>query len=316
MFGRGILHVSLVAVAGIFGGPILTDTSAHAGRAVAYTEWNNSPAPNAYYGGCSAGPADGNKFGILSAAHLTQLNGLLAVSVLQCDSFGGGPYGLVPCPAGSPFQQCVNWPNDGVGNHVLLGVLRPGASTDPNANYTGCPAGHQTRPKIDLLEEAGRDPRVINGIVTISCQAFDGAGGSKVVACPTNPTLYIYCIENHNDGQANHVLLGVVGANGNGDPFALYGECGSAGQGIAAGFRPKSALLLDIGIGPAGRARVSSMEFLGCKIRQGEPATLTKTYCAEQGSGSFLMKRFDYCIWGTDSRGNALDVGVILDKMK
>jgi hypothetical protein len=87
----------------------------------------NERAPDGFYGPCGNPQADpGNSFS--SKAIMVRYAGrdpALAqfIDVLQCKAFtGGGGSRVVSCE-GSPYDYCVLNDNDGLGNHILLGVV-------------------------------------------------------------------------------------------------------------------------------------------------------------------------------------------------
>lgn len=286
------------------------------------TEWNKSPDPDALYGYCDPGrigSAIGAKLGHLYQVGETLAN-VIAIQVISCKPFGGGGgTSKVACPPGIPYAYCVANDNDGIGNAIHFGVLKVDAATDPNARYTGCPASAQTRSKLAIVRLARRDPLNINGIVTLSCSAATSPGPASVstVDCPAKPHPYAYCLRASNDGAGNDVTVGVVAANGPGDPYALYGECNTlfADFGIQPGLRRKSSLVTDVG---RSVRSLRSIDLMGCNVRSGwgpaMPSKLEARSCAYLSSigwmDPLMARRYDYCIWGVDGRGNALLAGV------
>jgi hypothetical protein len=80
--------------------------------------------PNAMYGNCGS-RASGleRKTDLLIAAGVS-LKQIYRVFVIDCHGFdGGGGAFVVPCPAGTSFSYCVQSQNDGLGNHILVGVI-------------------------------------------------------------------------------------------------------------------------------------------------------------------------------------------------
>lgn len=156
------------------------------------TEWNESTDPDALYGRCGPNITStvASRIGAVYAEGETLAN-VLAITVLSCGTSPGG-IGKTPCPQGSPYAYCLTTDNDGLGNRVLFGVLVAGPANNPNLPYTGCPAGAQLKPKVRLLRLADRDPRRINGIVTLSCRAATtpGVAPITVVKCPAGPHPY------------------------------------------------------------------------------------------------------------------------------
>jgi hypothetical protein len=286
------------------------------------TAWNESPDPDALYGYCDPdriGSAIGAKPGHLYQVGETLAN-VIAIEVLSCKPFrGGGGTSKVACPPGTPYAYCVANDNDGIGNAIYFGILKLDATTDPTARYTGCPVGARLKSKLDLVRLAHGDPLNINGIVTLSCRAAVAPGPASVstVDCPAKPHPYAYCLRASNDGLGNDVTVGVVAANGPGDPYALYGQCNTlfAEYGIQPGFRRKSNLVTDVG---HSIRSLRSIDLLGCNVRSGwgpaMPAKLEAQSCVYLSSigwmDPLMARRYDYCIWGVDGRGNAVLAGV------
>lgn len=295
----GVLATGLLAAA---------PAVAVAHRAITPTQWNETSDPTALYGFCRAA---GSGLGIRSALLRPlgeQLAGVLAITVLQCGPFsGGGGSVKAPCPTGSPYAYCVRNGNDGGGNAVEIGVLRTGRSTDADATYSGCPAGVRASPKVDLLIAAGKDPRMVSGIVTLSCRAGSGAPGVGVVDCPSGPHPYAYCLRATNDGSGAAVTLGVVPAHGPDDPNGLYGECGTAAEGVQNGFARKVTI-----IAAAGRSSdVAAISLQTCQNRTWGTTPIAVVPCSTPGFDN-LAARYDYCIQGLDTRGNFVRAGIIL----
>lgn len=304
----------LVAVAA--GMLALAAPPAVAQRADLRTDWNSAPNPAALYGGClpgDIGSAFLNKELLLAGAGRT-LQRVLAITVLECRPFYESPYpwgtNIVPCPTGSPYALCLANGNDGSGNGVLLGVLKIGSRTDPNTR--ACVGGPD---RVSLLIRAGEDPRLVNGIVTLGCGPADGPERVARVACPAGPSPYAYCLATRNDGHGHAVTLGVVAANGPGDPYGLYGECNIRRYGIADGFARKIDLVRNVSGNPD---EVEGIDLFACNAPVGFgawfPPTLEKTACEALSLPRRLARRYDYCIVGTDSRGNGVVAGVIATK--
>lgn len=303
--------LSLVVTTAVTG--LLPAHPALAGRADLQTDWNLSPAPDALYGGCSPGDsAFAMKLNMLPQAGVS-LRDVLAITVIECESFYESPYEwgahVVPCPPGSPYSTCIANGNDGLSNGILVGVLKIDQTTNPWAQV--CSNGPT---KLDLLIRAGEDPRVINGIVTLSCGVASGSGGVRRVDCPDGPSPYAYCLRTGNDARGHAVTLGIVAANGPTDPFGLYGECGPSWES-QDGFLRKSSLITAVG---ATLGKVQSIELNVCAIPASFgysiPDTLQKVSCASQWFLPAIRARYDYCIIGTDRLGNALTAGVITTK--
>lgn len=286
------------------------------------TEWNNSPDPQALYGLClsgSIGSGLGSKPGHIYAVDET-LKNVLAISVLQCVPFtGGGGTHKASCPPNSPYAYCVNNTNDGLGNKIMLGILELNELTNPNEVYTGCHAGINARKKINLVKAAKKDPRMINGIVTLACDFATTQTSSPpaTIACPSNPHLYSYCLATPNDGFGNAVTIGVINANGAADPYGLYGECNTTltAYKIKPGFLPKSSLVEAVG---RSLDNVRTIDLLVCNAPVGFgrsfPRNLEIRDCTDAFVNQSLAGRYNYCIVGTDTKGNGVIAGVSEDK--
>ena len=103
---------------------------------------NLSHDPYQLYGGCV-----NNFSGYISKAGDAEIVGstlahVTAIDVLVCREFDGPGGGHeVPCPTGSPYTHCVEVDNDGLANHVLLGILDVTPDNDPLGQYGGCAPG-------------------------------------------------------------------------------------------------------------------------------------------------------------------------------
>jgi hypothetical protein len=170
---------------------------------------------------------------------------VIGIVVLECRPFdGGGGAFVVPCPAGTPssISYCVESDNDGVGNHVLLGVLELNPTTAPNAVYGPCAAGTGSGFKSQLIRsKAGPNLGNVNGIIITACRAADGPQQRHQVACPTG-SFFAACYVVPNDGAGNHVEFGVTVSGNSGDPYGQYG-----GYGPGSLYRLKSRLVTDVG---------------------------------------------------------------------
>jgi hypothetical protein len=299
---RSILAVLTAAIGTLAALPALAD------RAELPTDWNNSPAPTALYGGCLPGDSSlRSKHDMILGSNNT-LQDVLAITVLDCHPYYESPYpwgnNIVACPNGSPYAYCYANGNDGAGNGILLGVLKRGQKT--NHAVAACPGG-QT--KVGLLIRAGEDPRLISGIVTISCGSAAGSQAMTRVDCPDGPSPYAYCLGGR-DGAGHAVTLGVVAANGPGDPYGLYGECSDPSYGIQDGFVSKIDLVKAVA---SSQLKVQAIDLVGCGAPMGVPATLQKGACGAW-TNTLVANRYDYCIVGTDSKGNGVLAGVITTK--
>lgn len=275
------------------------------------SRWNDSPEPVSLYGHCGSNSSMGSKLNTLQYVG-EPVTDVLAIKVLRCEHFGGGGgFSKRPCPSGSVYDFCLGSGNDGQGNSVDLGVLKVGPKTDPNAVYEGCPVDAHLQPKIALLVAAGRDPRMVSGVVTVSCTTATTAraGALKEAPCPEGRHPFSYCLQTSNDGHGNAVRLGVLHVRGSGDPQGLYGECD---QQIAPGFRSKASVLPLVG---KSSQNLRSIDLLGCAVPWGWggdfPAGLHVGACVgNKWVNQAVAGRYDYCIWGTDARNAGILLGV------
>ncbi len=276
------------------------------------TQWNLSSDPHAPYGFCHPG-GSAMRERMEPAVHQVGKSAanILAITMLQCNPYSGGGSVLVACPAGSPYAYCTHVGNDGAGNDVTFGIVSRDANNDPNSDYSGCPVGAQVQPKIDLLRTV-RDPRRIDGLVTLACGPATQPATTEatLVACPAGPHPYSVCIQTPNDGLGNSVTLGVIGANGASDPYALYGECHNTfAGGVQPGFMSKSTIVEAVGL---SLDHVRGIDMLGCNQPAGmgyPPSNPTIVPCSTVYAGP--ASHYDYCVFGVDDHGNALAAGVI-----
>lgn len=267
---------------------------------------NDSPDPFQIYGKCYEGAVFRSKHQVLIEAGKTWKD-VLAIKVLSCEAFiGGGGSTVVPCPRGTPayYAYCVSNPNDGAGNFFVHGIVERNTITDPNASYTGCPGGATVQSKLPLVENFGIDPRLINGIVTLRCAAANGPAGTKRVPCPPSSPFSL-CLRNQDDGLGNSVMLGVIAANGAGDPYGLYGNCTSGGEGTP-GFRAKADILTDLGI-PLDNIRSVDLTVCVNQSSAGIPTIPEVVSCSVLG---FSNNEYTKCSWGSDSNRNYYGVGI------
>jgi hypothetical protein len=136
--------------------------------------------PAAMYGHCG----DVNS-GIQSKIHSIPIsaadsNKVAAIVVLDCHQFDGpGGSSIVPCPAGTtPFPTyCVLIQNDGLGNHVLLGVFINAQSLP--CELTGKSSGPPAQITITFRDSAF-------GISTIELRGGASNATTQFFAGPTN----------------------------------------------------------------------------------------------------------------------------------
>jgi hypothetical protein len=264
---------------------------------------NASHDPYQVYGGCST-----NFSGYISKAGDVEgigrtLTNVTAIDVLVCRPFDGpGGDREVPCPAGSPYAHCAEVDNDGLANHILLGILEVTPDNDPLGQYGGCAAGAGFRAKTELLKEAGSPLRDIDNIVVIECHAPDGAGGTTFVPCPTARNPYAACLQNHNDGIGNSVKVGVVKSYSAGDPYSLYGGCYTDTD-----YRSKASLVTEAG---KSLDEVVAIHIGGCAPSFGAPQEVPQVVPCNPNMN--FPGTYNYCLHtGSDGKGNAITIGVI-----
>lgn len=275
--------------------------------------WNKSAEPVALYGHCGEASSLSSKLDNLQYIGETVVD-VLAIKVLSCNGFTDqGLAGKASCPAGSPYDYCFGFSNDGRGNSISFGVLKASPRTEPSALYEGCPAGADLQPKIGLVRPAGKDPRTLTGIVTISCKAATAARASaaKESKCQGDDHPYSFCISTPNDGHGNAVTLGVLHYHGTGDAYGLYGECD---QQIQPGFQSKASVLPLVG---KSMQNVRMIDLLSCAVPWGygdfPPGLHVGACVGNRWVNQAVAARYDYCIWGTDARNAGIVMGVVGD---
>lgn len=296
----------------------LTLAAASGAGSAERSAWNASPDPYAAYGHCrDQSSAMPTRWWMVDGVGESGEN-VIAIQVIACRPYGGGSLAKVDCAAsgggGVPYAFCARTRNDGAGNDITIGVLRRDAVTDANGAYTGCPGGLTPGPKLDVVIAAGVDPRRLNGVVTLACGPATAPEQSAPaeVACPPEPHPYAGCIATPNDGRGNAVTLGLLRADGPGDPYGLFGECDGKSTGIRPGFLYKVDALVQAGRSPAS---VRTMDQIACQVPWGmggwPPPTFEAWACTDvPGFVPSLAARYDYCIVGTDAHGNGAVFGV------
>lgn len=268
----------------------------------AFSPVNNSHDPFEAYGGCVSNYSGyANKTWTFHAVGGT-LGNVTAIDVIDCRFFDSGPTSVVPCPPKSPYAYCITNHNDGESNLITLGVMKLTKANDPLLSYGGCAPGAGFRLKRNLLFEAGRPFRNVDNIVIIDCHAADGAGGTHQVSCPAGRNPYAYCLQNHNDGVGNSVLVGVVNSYSAGDPYGVYGHCTTN-----SGYRSKASLVTE-----AGRSlnEVVAINVLFCG--NGSYYPQQKPQIAACSQYAAFPGGYGYCLTtDNDGKGNSVQIGVI-----
>jgi len=144
-------------------------------------------------------------------ATTANLDKVAAIVVLDCHQFdGGGGSSIVPCPAGTnPFPSyCLLVQNDGLGNHVLLGVF-----VDKNlpclltGNSSGPPAQIAITFKDNAFGITGIELR--GGVSNATTQFFAGPSNG-----PDNREIVLSATK--IDQSATASLSGILVTNGRG----------------------------------------------------------------------------------------------------
>jgi hypothetical protein len=269
---------------------------------------NDSHDPYEVYGGCVR-----NFSGFIAktgqiAGAAANLRDVTAIDVLECTEFdGGGGDSIVPCPPNSPYAYCVTNHNDGFANHITLGVMKLTQENDPLLSYGGCAPGAGSRLKRALLFEAGRPLWDVDNIVIIDCHAADGAGGTHQVSCPAGRNPYAYCLQNHDDGLGNSLLVGVVNSYSAGDPYGVYGNCYTDTD-----YRNKASLVTEAG---KSLDEVVAIYMLSCGPSFGAPQEVPQIVSCN-GISAFPAT-YSYCLHtSSDGKGNIVTMGVIANPGK
>ena len=179
---------------------------------------NRVTDPNANYSGCTVGGIPQSKLALYIAAggDPLMINGIVT---LTCSASTGAPVNptQVTCPAGSPFQYCVQTPNDGHGNAVLLGAIGANGASDPYALYGNCTSNGRGQPgfraKASILTDLGISLDAVRTVDILGCVNPDGNPPPlAVVSCSifSDPQgkYYDQCAWGQ-DAKRNTVFLGI-----------------------------------------------------------------------------------------------------------
>ena len=170
-------------------------------------ELNPTTDPNAEYGGCARGSGFRVKSDVVRP--VLDPRKFKSIVVTKCQKADGYPGSrIVACPASSIYDTCIENDNDGVGNHVELGVIKIAGEGDPHGLYGGYFSTSGYRTKSVLVTEVGKSLDKVTSIVTTVTNAPVGPGGSQIISCGSE--LYSYCIHNGDDGVGNSVDVGVI----------------------------------------------------------------------------------------------------------
>src|SRR5262249_2330402 len=170
------------------------------GQGIVYLGSQDQSDPVAMYGHCGAvNSGIISRIGIVLGAAGADLNKITAITVLDCHTFDGpGNSFVVPCPAGAKATYCVQNQNDGVGNHILLGV-----TTDKNFSPCQVTGKTATTLTITFSDRAfGLSGVELRGAATnVTTQFFAGSGNRIVVLVATK-------INKGSPGSLSNVVVG------------------------------------------------------------------------------------------------------------
>jgi hypothetical protein len=173
-------------------------------------EFNTTTDPNAQYGGCASGSGYRTKSSVILEARDT-LRDVSGIVVTKCTKADGPPGPKkVPCSKKNAFYAaCYMNSDDGVGNHVELGLMKVHGLPDVTGQYGGVVPGTGYRSKSVLVTEVGKKlDQVLSIVPWYGGWNWGGNDGSHIVGCPPEP--YTYCIANTNDPAGNMVHVGVI----------------------------------------------------------------------------------------------------------
>ena len=142
--------------------------------------------PTAMYGHCgNVNSGIASKINVIPAS-AADLDKVAQIRVLDCHAFDGpGGSSIVPCPAGSPVPTyCVLVQNDGLGNHILLGVF---INKNLPCQLTGKSSGPPAQITVTFTDSAfgitGVELR--GGASNATTQFFAGSGNRIIVLTAT-----------------------------------------------------------------------------------------------------------------------------------
>jgi hypothetical protein len=173
--------------------------------------------PLGQYGGCATGTGFRPKRNLVREAGFG-LRDVDNIVVIDCHAADGAPGAkVVPCPAKpNPYLRCLRNRDDGVGNSVLVGVVKSYGPGDPYSLYGGCYTNAGYRSKATLVTDAGKNLSEVVAIQPLGCSPGSGPRQAPtVVACsdigvvPPFPS-YDYCLFSRSDGKGNALYVGVI----------------------------------------------------------------------------------------------------------
>lgn len=181
---------------------------------------------DAPYDGCPAGSRVQSKLVLLRQAGRDPRT-VDAIEALSCAAAtvpDPVPATPVDCPPHGPFTYCVGTPADGLGNAVVLGVVRTNSTGDPAGLYGEC--DQQIRPgfasKASVLALVGKSATDVGRIEMLSCAVPWGYGPGfppelHVGSCVGNPWVsqaqalrFDYCVWG-TDARNAGIVMGVSG---------------------------------------------------------------------------------------------------------
>jgi hypothetical protein len=147
----------------------------------------DNAAPNGMYGHCGNVNSGIQSKASTIPASAANLNKVAAIRVLDCHPFDGSGGGtVVPCPAGTnPVPTyCVQVQNDGLGNHVLLGVF---INQNLPCQLTGKSSGPPAQITITFTDNAFgiQGVELRGGATNATTQFFAGSLNNVIVLSAT-----------------------------------------------------------------------------------------------------------------------------------
>jgi hypothetical protein len=123
---------------------------------------------------------------------------------------GGGGTHYRACPPGTPYDYCRENNNDGLGNHVIVGVIEKNHPAIQDL-YGRCRAATD-RLLSPLLEiwKGGHSTSHLFGRELLTCTPVinpTARNQTRLAPCPGGG--YSFCLENDNDGAGNKIRMGV-----------------------------------------------------------------------------------------------------------
>jgi len=154
-------------------------------------ELNPVTHPHTVYGGCAAGSGYRKKTSVVLEARpsLRDINAIVVTACMKADGASGTK--KVSCsPENDFYLACYKNENDGVGNHVELGVIKIYGFYDVIGQYGGIAPGSGYRSKSVLVTEAGKSlDKVISIVPLFTGMGAYWLGQTAVMPCNYAPII-------------------------------------------------------------------------------------------------------------------------------